>query len=307
MIQDLRGLLVFAHVVETRSFTKAAQRLAITRSAVSKHIAGLEAELGVQLLVRTTRKLSLTDVGERVYESCARIAQDVESAREAALTHSTQVAGHLRIAASLALGRDYVVPLISEFLQLHPHTTAELLLSDAFADLVEDRIDVALRVGRIRESSLVTRRLATARLVLCAAPSYLRQRGHPKSPEELEQHSFILHGSMDPLRLTLSRGKRSVSVLGRGRLSSRDGPAASYAALLGHGIVAVPEFEVGKALVGKGIITDPKLHAQVASRIESIVHDLGFSVGGVVASPILGGDGNKEFLLYALLGEFPVV
>ena len=254
MIHELRGLLVFAHVVETRSFTKAAQRLGITRSAISKHIAGLEAELGVQLLVRTTRKLSLTDVGERVYESCARIAEDVESAREAALTHSSQVAGHLRIAAPLALGRDYVVPLVSEFLALHPHTTAELFLSDSFADVVEERIDVAVRVGRVREGSLVARRLNTVRFVLCASPAYLLRCGNPKSPEALAEHAFILHGSMDPLRITLARGKRSVTVLGRGRLSSRDGPAAIQAALLGHGIVIVPEFEVGGALISGALL-----------------------------------------------------
>lgn len=244
MLQDLRALVVFAHVVETRSFTKAAERLAITRSAVSKHIATLEAELGVQLLVRTTRKLSLTEVGERVYASCARIREDVESAREAALTHSSQVVGHLRIAAPAALGRLHVVPLVTEFLAAHPDTTAELFLSDSFADLVEDRIDVALRVGRVREASLVARRLTSVRLLLCASPAYLAARGHPKSPEELATHPFILHGTMDPLRITLQRGKRTATVLGRGRFSCGDGPAASSAAVLGHGIVAVPELEV---------------------------------------------------------------
>lgn len=285
MLQDLKGLLVFAHVVETRSFTKAAQRLEITRSAVSKHVANLEAELGVQLLMRTTRKLSLTDVGERVYESCARIAEDVESAREAALSHSSQVAGHLRIAAPLALGRDYVVPLVGEFLMKHPHTTAELLLSDSFADLVEERIDVALRVGRVRESSLVARKLSTVRLVLCASPDYLLRQGTPKSPEALAEHTFILHGSMDPLRLSLSRGKRTVSVIGRGRLSSRDGPAAIQAAILGHGIVAVPEFEVGEPLHSSTLrlvlpewrMDEMVMHAvfpprkHVASRVRSFV------------------------------------
>jgi len=248
MLQDLRGLLVFAHVVETRSFTKAAERLRLTRSGVSKHIAGLEAELGVQLLVRTTRKLALTEVGERVYASCARIAEDVESAREAALTHKTQVAGHLRIAAPMALGREYVLPLALAFLGKHGGATLELLLADAFADLVEDRIDVALRVGRVREASLVARRLTTVRLMLCASPAYLLRYGNPKSPEALADHHFILHGGMDPARLTMHRGKRSVTVLGRGRFSCGDGPAAALAAALGHGIVAVPDFEVGEAL-----------------------------------------------------------
>ncbi len=266
-------------------FTKAAQRLDITRSGVSKHIAGLEAELGVQLLMRTTRKLSLTDVGERVYASCARIAEDVESAREAALTHRSQVAGHLRIAAPLALGRDYVVPLVGEFLALHPHTTAELLLADSFADLVEDRIDVALRVGRLRESSLVSRKLNTVRLLLCASPPYLSRHGHPKSPEALAEHAFILHGSMDPMRVTLQRGKRAVTVLGRGRLSSRDGPAAIQAALLGHGIVLVPDFEVGGALRSGALVAvlpewrldEMVMHAvfpprkHVASRVRTFV------------------------------------
>lgn len=261
MLHDLRGLLVFAHVVETRSFTKAAERLGLTRSGVSKHIAGLEAELGVQLLVRTTRKLALTEVGERVYESCARISADVESAREAALSHKTQVAGHLRIAAPMALGRDYVVPLALEFLTKHGEASLELFLADSFADLVEDRIDVALRVGRVREASLVARRLTTVKLLLCASPAYLLRYGNPKSPEALSDHHFVLHGGMDPLRLTMHRGKRSVTVLGRGRFSCGDGPAASLAASLGHGIVAVPDFEVGALLrSGKLVALLPDWH-----------------------------------------------
>src|SRR6187399_2491576 len=120
MLDSLRGLLVFAHVAETTSFSRAAERLTITRSAVSKQVAQLEAELGVQLVVRTTRKVVLTEAGERVYEASARLAGDVEAAREAAMAQSSRISGSLRVTAPAALGREYLVPVIAEFMALHP-------------------------------------------------------------------------------------------------------------------------------------------------------------------------------------------
>jgi DNA-binding transcriptional LysR family regulator len=185
MLDDLRALVVFAHVVEARSFSKAAAQLGITKSAVSKHVQVLEGNLGAQLLTRTTRKLQLTDVGERVYEAAFRIRESAELARDAVSSHIGTVSGTLRVTAPAVLGRKYLVPLVAEFLAQHPALRIELNLSDAFIDLVAERIDVALRIGRVSDPSLVVRRIAEAKAVLCASPAYLRHAEAARRPGRL--------------------------------------------------------------------------------------------------------------------------
>lgn len=246
MLDSLRGFYVFAHVAETQSFSRAAERLGITKSAVSKHIAQLEAELAVQLIVRTTRKLVLTEVGERVYASCARIAGDVEAAHEAALAQSSLITGALRVTAPSALGRMYLMPLIAEFMALHPALSVELLLGDAFVDSVEERIDVALRVGGRSDQSLVSRRVSRIELLLVASPSYLaRIGGMPRTPRQLPEGEWIVHlpSGAQP-KFTLRKGKNTVTLRLQGRLSCNDGPANIAAARAGHGLLVVPDFEV---------------------------------------------------------------
>lgn len=244
-LDDLRGLVVFAEVVDRRSFSRAATSLGVTKSAVSKHVAQLEEQLGAQLLVRTTRKLSLTEVGERVYAASVQLRESAEQAREAARTHQGVVEGTLRVAAPVGLGRQHLVPLTRELLAAHPRLEIALLLSDDFVDLVEQRIDVALRVGRTQDSSLVGRRITPISLVFCAAPSYLAAHGAPDTPEQLAQHQWIHHlPSREPGRITLSKGRRTVELRVRGRLSCNDGETSVEAAVQGLGVVSVPEFQV---------------------------------------------------------------
>jgi len=247
MFQDLRALLVFAHVVEEKSFSGAAERLGVTKSAVSKMIAGLEAALGVQLLVRTTRKLALTEVGERVYASCSRLAGDVSAAEQAAATHRSVVVGHLRVTAPAVLGRDYLVPLVTEFLEQHPRVDVELDLRDQVVDLVDERIDCALRVGRgLSDSTMIVRRIADVRMLLCAAPSYLSRRGTPRTPRDVEHHELVIHAARsEPVRLEFRKGKTVARVVGRGRFACLDGAAIVAAAAAGQGLVVAPEYEVG--------------------------------------------------------------
>jgi len=250
MLDQLRGLVVFAEVVDGKSFARAAARLHITRSAVSKHVAQLESQLGVQLLSRTTRKLSLTEVGARVYAASSSVRDAAELAREAAHTHQGVVEGTLRVTAPVGLGRTYLVPLARELMARHPRLEVALLLSDSYLDLVEERIDVALRVARAHDSravdsTLVARSVAPVSIVLCAAPSYLAQHGTPTRPSELARHQFIRHlPSAEPGRLRLSKGKRDVEVTVAGRLTCNDGATSVEAALQGLGVISVPEFEV---------------------------------------------------------------
>lgn len=249
MLDSLRGFYVFAHVAETRSFSRAAERLDVTKSAVSKQIAQLEADLAVQLIVRTTRKLVLTEAGERVYAHCARLAGDLEAAREAASGEGSRVAGKLRITAPAALGSQYVVPVVTEFMALHPELHVDLLFDDAYVDLLAERIDIALRVGPRAEQSFVSRRVATVEFVLVGSPGYVARRGAPRTPQELSTHEWLVHlPSTGTGKITFHKGRASAVAHTRGRLSSNAGPTNLAAALAGHGILVVPDFEAAELL-----------------------------------------------------------
>jgi DNA-binding transcriptional LysR family regulator len=245
VLDDLRGLVVFAEVVDGKSFTRTATRLGMTRSAVSKHVAQLETQLGVQLLSRTTRKLSLTEVGERVYQASTLLRENAELAREAAQTHQGFVEGTLRVTAPVGLGRQYLVPLTRELLALHPRLELALVLSDSYVDLVEERIDVALRVGHALDSTLVARRIAPITIAFCVSPGYLSAHGPIERPAELARHQWIQHlPRSEQGRVTFTRGRRAVAVQAHGRLSCNDGAASVEAAVQGLGVVSAPEFEV---------------------------------------------------------------
>jgi DNA-binding transcriptional LysR family regulator len=244
ILDSLRGYVVFARVAQTGSFSRAAEQLGITKSAVSKHVAQLEAELSVQLIVRTTRRLSLTDAGARVFELCARVVSDLEAARDAALDARTSLAGTLRITAPSALGRNYLMPVVSDFLSLHPEVSIELLIDDAFVDLMEQRIDIALRVGDIGDQSLVSRRIARVEFFLVAAPSYIAQHGAPRTPADLARHEWIIHQPSRSAQITLHKGNAAISVKAQGRLTCNHGPSNLAAAVAGRGIMGVPDFEV---------------------------------------------------------------
>jgi DNA-binding transcriptional LysR family regulator len=272
MLDELRGLLVFAHVVDARSFSAAAKELGMTKSAVSKHVQQLEAQLGVQLLVRTTRKLSLTDVGERVHAASTSIRESAHAAREAATLHTGSVSGNLRITAPAVLGRTHLTALVTEFLERHPALSAELIFSDSFVDLVEERIDVALRVGRTRrDTSLVARRIADVPMLICAAPRYLAQRGRVRVPADLTQHEWVQHQPRpEPNRVTFHKGRRRASVQVQGRLSCDDGAAGVEAAIQGFGVVLGPDFELSDAVrTGRlvPLLTDWSLDHAVLSAV----------------------------------------
>jgi DNA-binding transcriptional LysR family regulator len=245
-LDSLRGLYVFAHVAQTLSFSRAADQLGVTKSAVSKHVAQLEAQLGVQLIVRTTRRLVLTEAGERVQASTERMASDVEAAQDAALADSSRIAGALRITAPAALGRNYLMPVVHEFTQLHPDVTFELLIGDAYVDLMAERVDMALRVGSRGDSSMISRRVARVELFVVAAPSYLEEHGSPRTPQDLAQHTWVMHGlaSDQFSKVTLRRGKRSVTVQFQGRVACNDGPTNLAGCIAGLGVLGVPDFEV---------------------------------------------------------------
>jgi DNA-binding transcriptional LysR family regulator len=238
---DPRLLLLFTTVSRARSISGAAAQVGLSKSLVSRQIARLEAELGVRLLQRTTRKLSLTEIGEEVLRQAAQIEQVLESIAEFAGRSREEVRGRLRVSCSIALGRRHVAPALPELVALHPDLSVALNLEDRFVDLIAEGFDVALRVTDPADSSLIARKLIENPRVVVAAPSYLEKHGAPTRPQKLVQHTCVLycsgsrvfdewvfHGPGGPVRVRV-----------RGRLQMNDGQALVDAAVAGTGILGI--------------------------------------------------------------------
>lgn len=239
------AMLVFAEVVDAGSLSAAAQRLGVSKASVSRSVALLERSLGAQLLRRTTRRMSLTDVGEVFLARCQRLVEEVEEAEQSVGELQSEPRGTIRLAAPMSFGHREVAPRLPAFLARHPKLRIHLDLTDRFVDLVREKFDLAIRVSeRLVESSLVQRRLCPLTLAVCAAPSYLHRRGTPREPEELRDHECLSYG---PTTTTwsFSRGRRiEVS----GVMTIDNGDALRQVALAGHGIVYLPTFLVADDL-----------------------------------------------------------
>ncbi|TSD83394.1 LysR family transcriptional regulator [Mycobacterium sp. KBS0706] len=245
---DMPGaMIVFAQVVDSRSFSAAAARLGLSKSAVSKQIAKLEDRLGARLLNRTTRTLSPTDAGQDFYERCLRVAREVEEA-ERAITHlSAEPRGVLRLNAPASFGREYLAPLVPEMLARWPELRIEALFEDRFVDVVAEGFDLVIRITRLQDSSLVARRIASCRRLVCAAPSYLARRGVPRTPAELLQHDCILYSYATDQNEWEFVGPdgRLETVRVDGRLRANNAEVTLAALRAGAGLALSPDFIVG--------------------------------------------------------------
>ena len=249
MISDLTAQATFAQVVEAASFSAAARALGLSKSAVSKQVSRLEARLGVQLLNRTTRRLSLTEAGAVFYEGCQRMLAEAEAAEQAVTHLAAAPRGHLRLNAPMSFGILHLSPLLPALLRRCPELTVDLTLNDRLVDLVEEGYDLAIRIGRLPDSSLIARRLAPSRAVLCAAPAYLEEQGLPDRPRDLKRHAGLIYSYQADgatWRLTGPAGSERVPVAGRFRVNNGD--ALRQAALGGLGIAQLPTFIVGDDL-----------------------------------------------------------
>jgi DNA-binding transcriptional LysR family regulator len=195
------ALNAFAAVVDQGGFAAAARRLGLSTSAATRHVAALEQRLGVLLLNRTTRAVSLTDAGERFLVRARRILADLDEAERMAEGERGEPAGRISISAPQIFGRLHVAPLVCEFMTQHPKVQAELLLTDRIVNLVEDGVDLALRIGHLGDSTDIARRLGDVRRVLVASPSYLARWGEPAAPDRLEGHRLIAFTALTPARL----------------------------------------------------------------------------------------------------------
>jgi len=245
----------FLRTAEAQSFTGAAQRLGLSKSIISQRVADLEARLGVRLLNRTTRRLSLTEAGLAFLDGCSRALAEVEAAEEAASRHGNELRGTLRIAAPLSFALLHLRPAMLEFMTAHPQVEVNLALDDRVVDLVQGGYDMAVRIGRLPDSSLVVRRLAPSRTVIVASPAYLVERGRPLHPAELSGHECLLYtGSARSDHWSFRVDGQWIAIPVHGRLQANNGDMLLAAAIAGHGITLLPSFIAGSA-VERGDLT----------------------------------------------------
>lgn len=247
MLDQITGMRVFAKVAALGSLSGAARTLGMSQTMASKHVAALEEKLGVKLLHRTTRKITLTEVGRRYLESVERILAELAEAEAAATVERMEVTGTLRVNAPLSFGVRELAPAMPEFSRLHPALVVDLGLNDRVVDLVEEGWDVAVRIGGINDQTLIARKLARCRLLVAGSPAYLAQRGTPRTVAELSTHNclgYTLSSALGPNRW-LFGVDGSVVVPIRGNLQANNGDALVAAALAGQGLVYEPTFLLG--------------------------------------------------------------
>lgn len=233
-------------VVDAGSFVGAAEALGMSKATVSRHVNELESRLGVRLLHRTTRRLSLTPEGEVFISRCRGLLADLEDAEEEITSRSQTARGLLRINVPVTFGIRRLAPLWGAFRELHPEVRLDITLADRVVDLVEEGYDLAIRIGTLSSSSLISRRLAIERLRICASPSYLSEHGTPSHPAELSEHSVVAYSywsAGDEWNLQGPGGR--ISVRTRACVSTNNGDTCRAAALAGQGIVLLPDFIIG--------------------------------------------------------------
>ncbi len=246
----LTTMTVFRAVAEAGSFAGAARRLRLSNGAVSKHISALEDALGARLIHRTTRRLALTEVGQSYYKRCARILDEIEAMERDAGSENAAPRGLLRVGAPMSFGLLHLAPALPDLLAAHPELEVGLELDDRFVDLVDERIDVALRImTSLPDSSYAAAKIAPIRSALCAAPAYLARAGTPRSPEELAGHVFVVYSlSRSPGHYVIEGPDGPHEIRVTGRITANSSIALREALAAGVGIGVVPTFVVGEAL-----------------------------------------------------------
>ena len=241
--QEMR---VFAAVVDAGSFVGASDALDMSKPAVSRYVADLETRLGVRLLHRTTRKLSLTEEGEVFYARCVELLGSIEEAEAEITSRSGEATGLLKVSVPVSFGLLHLAPLWAQFMARHPKVVLDLTLSDRMVDLVEEGFDVAVRIARLPSSSLVSRKLSSTRMILCASPAYLKTHGTPRQPSELAGHTILAYSLLamgDSWEFEGPQGPVAVKVAPRMR--SNSGDTCRAVALRHQGLVIQPSFLVG--------------------------------------------------------------
>jgi len=244
--QEMRA---FVGVVDSGSFVGAAEALGMSKPTVSRYVGDLEARLGIRLLHRTTRKLSLTEEGEVFHARCKEVLATVDEAEAEITSHRSEVAGQLKLSVPVTFGELHLAPLWGQFMARHPKVTLDVSLSDRTVDLVDEGFDAAVRIARLPASSLISRKLSSTRLVLCASPKYLKRHGVPRHPDELAAHAILNYSLLatgDNWEFDGPKGRVVAKVSSRFR--SNSGATCRAAALQHLGIILQPTFLVAEDL-----------------------------------------------------------
>jgi DNA-binding transcriptional LysR family regulator len=258
---DLNQLVIFAKVVETRSFTAAGRSLGLPKSTVSRKVAQLEERLGVQLLQRTTRKLSLTEVGAAFYERCARISTEIDEAEQAVMHMHGDPRGLLRLTAPPEFATAFLSDVISEYLVAYPEVDIQLELTERTVDMLEEGFDLSIRLGRVSDSTLISRELGPIQRYLVGSPKYLERRGVPEHPADLEDHDLVVLGNPRRSQTMELRGLDGelVTIAARPRLVVNSMGMLREAVLAGVGVGLLPAFKCAEDLE--------------QSRLRAVLHD----------------------------------
>lgn len=251
----LREMEVFAEIAEAGSFAAAARRLRMSPPAVTRLVAALEERLGARLIQRTTRTMRLTEAGRRFREAAARVLSEVEAAERGVAGETAAPRGKITITASTSFGRMAVSPVAARFLAANPGVTASLLLVDRVVNLLEEGIDVGIRIGELPDSRLIGRRVGAVRRILVASPGYLSGTGAPAHPGDLKDHRFIAFTGLMPTRsLTFNQGGEALSVTPPDWLELNDAAAALALAEAGEGVTIALSYMVAEALAGGRLV-----------------------------------------------------
>lgn len=268
----LDAMSVLLAIVETGSFSAAARRLDMPLPTVSRKIGELEAYLKTRLLHRTTRQLSLTEAGRNYVAACRRILEEISEAERAATGEYASPKGDLAVSAPVVFGRMHIVPLLSEFLRSYPEINIRLTLTDRLVHLLEEQVDVAIRIGKLPDSGLVASKVGEIRRVVCASPSYLAEHGLPRHPDELIRHASItFEGLASSSSWRFMAGTAELIVPVKTRLAVNTAEAAIAAAMEGLGLANVLSYQVAEAVSRQSLVTVLDDFAPMAWPV-SVVH-----------------------------------
>lgn len=254
-MNSVEDMQIFKRVVEAGGISKAADQLDTVKSAVSRRLKALEKRLNVTLLQRTTRRQVLTEAGQRYYQSCLRLLDDIAEAEAQVADIQSELTGRLRIAVPLSFGLQHLSPALLAFQQQHPELEMDIDFSDRFVDLVADGFDMAIRIGRLPDSSLKARRLSHSRVMLCASPAYLQQYGTPTHPHDLVEGHIALHYLSRHETWPFLDNGRAIHINVRSRMLINNGQFLRDAAIAGHGIIRTPDFICYQA-INKGQLVE---------------------------------------------------
>lgn len=252
------AMQVFSKVVELGSFAAAAERLDMSTSAVSRHVAQLEALLDARLLNRTTRRLSLTENGRAYYERCVQLLADLEETEELVSNSNASPRGTLHVTAPISFGTSHLAPAISAYLALHPQMRFDVSLSDRQVDMVEEGLDLAIRVGRIGNQNLVARPIGRARILIAASPAYLAKHGTPQTPRDFSRHQCLTYAYTAEQNVWIFGDAPELHIPVSGPVHGNNGNMLGELAAQGCGITAAPDF-ILQPLIDAGSLVEVRL------------------------------------------------